>query len=132
MIFHSIRGEEAMFIQFAELPVFDQNRAKDFYVEKLACEVVADAPMGAEGWRWIELKFPGAQTALHFLRRQDEEPSKEPVIVFVADDVSSKVRELSSKGVKVVADVAPAPYDRRRSVAEIEDSEGNRIVISSP
>ena len=55
-----------MHIQFAELPVFDQERAKRFYMEKLGCEVAADAPMGKDGWRWIELKFPGAETALHF------------------------------------------------------------------
>lgn len=109
----------------------DQDRAKAFYVDKLECEVVADAPMGANGWRWVELRFPGAETALHFVRRQDEGPSKGPVLVFVADDVSSMVGELSSKGVKLVTEVAPAPYDPRRTVAEIEDSEGNRIVISS-
>ena len=51
-----------MHIQFAELPVFDQERAKRFYTEKLGCEVAADAPMGKDGWRWIELKFPGAET----------------------------------------------------------------------
>ena len=59
-----------MHIQFAELPVADQARAKRFYMEKLGCEVAADAPMGRDGWRWIELKFPGAETTLHFHRRQ--------------------------------------------------------------
>jgi hypothetical protein len=28
--------------------------------------------MGKDGWRWIELLFAGAETALHFLRRGDE------------------------------------------------------------
>ena len=60
-----------MHIQFAELPVFDQDRAKHFYGEVFGCSVVADSPMGAEGWRWIELGLPGAQTNLHFIRRGD-------------------------------------------------------------
>ena len=86
-----------MHIQFAELPVFDQERAKRFYVEKLGCEVAADAPMGKDGWRWIELKFPGAETALHFHRRKDDRPSDEPVMVLVADDVKAAVDRLKAK-----------------------------------
>lgn len=35
-----------MHIQFAELPVFDQDRAIAFYVDNLGCEVASDAPMG--------------------------------------------------------------------------------------
>jgi extradiol dioxygenase family protein len=79
-----------MFVAFAELPVFDQIRARAFYIEKLGCDVVADAPMGTSAWRWIEVGFPRAQTGLHFVRRQNEE----------------------------------------MQVAEIDDSEGNRIVIA--
>lgn len=120
-----------MFVSFAELPVFDQARAKAFYVDKFGCRVIADAAMGASDWRWIEVGFPSAQTSLHFVRRQDEAPSNGPVLVFVADDLPSTVRDLASKGVRIVTDVAPAPYDPRRQVAEIDDSEGNRIVISS-
>ena len=48
-----------MHIQFAELAVFDQDRAKAFYTDHFGCEVVADMPMGKDGWRWIELKFVG-------------------------------------------------------------------------
>jgi catechol 2,3-dioxygenase-like lactoylglutathione lyase family enzyme len=78
-----------VFVQFAELPVFDQDRAKRFYVDHFHCQVVADVPMNKDGWRWLELKFPGAETALHFLRRPDETPSKDPVLVFVAEDVEA-------------------------------------------
>jgi predicted enzyme related to lactoylglutathione lyase len=35
-------GGSAMHIQFAELPVFDQERAKRFYVGHFDCRVVAD------------------------------------------------------------------------------------------
>jgi catechol 2,3-dioxygenase-like lactoylglutathione lyase family enzyme len=46
-----------MHIQFAEIPVFDQERAKAFYIDHLNCRVVADQPMSNDGWRWIELGF---------------------------------------------------------------------------
>ena len=48
-----------MHIQFAELPVFDQDRAKKFYTHHLRCEVVADVPMGPGGWRWIRAPAAG-------------------------------------------------------------------------
>jgi len=120
-----------MHIQFAELPVFDQDRAKKFYADHFGCEVAADVPMGGDGWRWIELKFPGADTALHFLRRNDDAPSDGPVLVLMDDDVDTIVKTLKSKGVAIIAEPQAAPYDPRRTVAEFRDSEGNRMVISS-
>lgn len=87
--------------------------------------------MNKDGWRWLELKFPGAETALHFVRRPDERPSKDPVLVFVAEDVEATVQELASNGVTIVTKPAPAPYNPQRTVAMIEGSESNRIVTTS-
>lgn len=120
-----------MHIQFAELPVHDQERAKSFYVDHLGCEVAADAEMGVDGWRWVELKFPGAQTALHFVRRRDVASSDEPVLVLVADDVAATVGVLKAKGVEIIAEPHRPPWRPERIVAEFRDSEGNRMVIGS-
>lgn len=121
-----------MHIQFAELAVFDQDRAKGFYLTHLGCSVVADVPMGADGWRWVELKFPGAETALHFVRRADATPSAEPVLVLVDADVASRTAALKAGGVEIITEPQAAPYDPRLTVAEFRDSEGNRLVLSSP
>ncbi|MDQ6435883.1 VOC family protein [Mesorhizobium sp. LHD-90] len=121
-----------MHIQFAELAVFDQDRAKAFYAEHFGCTVAADVPMGADGWRWIELKFAGADTALHFVSRQDETPSEGPVMVLIDGALGATVESLRSKGVEIVSEPQPAPYDPGRTVAEFRDSEGNRMVLSSP
>lgn len=121
-----------MHIQFAELPVFDQDRAKAFYVEHFNCEVVADAPMGADGWRWIELRFPGAVTTLHFLRRADDTLSSEPVMVLVDDKVALTVEALRASGVTITSEPAEAPWQPGRIAAEFADSEGNRMVLGSP
>ena len=121
-----------MHIQFAELAVFDQDRAKAFYAEHFGCSVAADVPMGADGWRWIELKFAGADTALHFTRRKDETPSEGPVMVLIDGAVRATVESLRSKGIEIVSEPQPAPYDPGRTVAEFRDSEGNRMVLSSP
>jgi predicted enzyme related to lactoylglutathione lyase len=120
-----------MFIQFAELPVFNQERAKNFYVDHFDCCVVADTPMAPDGWRWIEMKFQGAETTLHFLRRPDEMPSSGPLLVLVEDDVEGRISALAERGVKILTHAKAAPYAANRTIAEIEDSEGNRIAISS-
>lgn len=119
-----------MHIQFAELPVFDQERALTFYVEHLNCQVAADQPMGDGGWRWIELKFSGAITTLHFIRRGDDSASMEPVLVLVDDDVKATVTTLKSKGVEIISEPQEAPWEPGRIVAEFRDSEGNHMVIS--
>ncbi|MHA6692983.1 VOC family protein [Devosia sp. A449] len=120
-----------MHIQFAELPVLDQDRAKAFYVDRFDCSVEADQPMGDNGWRWIEMKLPGAVTNLHFIRRGHDGRSAEPVLVLVDENVEATVSTLKSRGVEFVTEPMPAPYDPSRLVAEFYDSEGNRIVISS-
>lgn len=120
-----------MHVQLAELALFDRDRAKTFYIDIFDCRVAADQPMGMDGWRWIELRFAGAQTALHFLRRGDEAPSTEPVFVFVDDDVEATVERLKSRGVEIASEPQKAPWQLGRTVAEFRDSEGNRIVIGS-
>lgn len=120
-----------MHIQFAELPVFDQDRAKRFYTDAFGCAVAADMPMSEDGWRWIELKFGDAQTALHFTRRADETPSEDPVMVLIDTDVEGAVTRLKTKGVEIVSEPGTAPYDPSRIVAEFRDSEGNRMVLST-
>lgn len=121
-----------MHIQFAELPVFDLDRARDFYVQHLGCEVAADAPMGPDGWRWIELRLPGATTTLHFVHRANDAPSSEPVLVLVDEDVEGTVAALRAKGVEIVTEPHEAPWQPGRIAAEFCDSEGNRMVLGTP
>jgi predicted enzyme related to lactoylglutathione lyase len=120
-----------MHIQFAELPVSDQDRARKFYTDHFDCRVAADQPLGNDGWRWIELKFAGADTALHFTRRKDAAPSAGPVLVLVDDNVEATVKALKSNGVEIVSEPQEAPWQPGRIVAEFRDSEGNRLVIGS-
>jgi predicted enzyme related to lactoylglutathione lyase len=120
-----------MHIQFAELPVFDQDRAIRFYSTHFGCETAADAPMGEDGWRWVELKFPGAETHLHFNRRKDDAPGDEPVMVLVDGDVAATIAKLKAKGVEIITEPGEAPWEPGRIVAEFRDSEGNRMVLGS-
>lgn len=124
-----------MHIQFVELPVFDQNRAKAVYIDHLNwhlnCRVVADQPVSKDGWRWIELGFPGADTALHFLSRKNEALSEGSVPVPVDGDVEATVQRLGSRGVEIMTKPREAPWQPGRTIAEVRDSEGNRMMITT-
>jgi predicted enzyme related to lactoylglutathione lyase len=87
--------------------------------------------MGKDGWRWIELKFANAETALHFIGRKGDAPSEAPVLVLVADDVDTTVKGLKSRGVKIVCEPHEVPWQPGRIVAEFQDSQGNRLMIGS-
>ena len=120
-----------MHIQFAELPVRDQERAKQFYVEHFGCAVAADVPMGGNGWRWIELGFAGGETTLHLVRAKADTVFDEPTLVLVDDDVAATVRKLKSKGIEIVTEPHCPPWQPGRTIAEVRDSEGNRMMIGS-
>ena len=120
-----------MHIQFAELPVIDQDRALAFYRNALGCDVAADSPMGADNWRWIELGLPGAQTNLHFVRSRSDRPAEEPVLVLVVESVPDSVAALRSRGVTILADAHEPAWEPGKTVAEFRDSEGNRMILSS-
>ena len=119
-----------MRLQFAELPVEDQDRAKSFFLDILGFDLVADVPMSADGWRWIEVKSPGTETAVHFLRRSGP-AGDEPALVFVVDDVPAKTAELGQQGATILTQPSVTPYDPGRTYSEILDSEGNRLMLSS-
>ena len=46
-------------IKFVSIPVAEQNRALDFYTEKLGFTIITDQPFD-EKQRWIELRIPKA------------------------------------------------------------------------
>jgi catechol 2,3-dioxygenase-like lactoylglutathione lyase family enzyme len=47
-------------IKFVSIPIADQNRALDFYTEKLGFTIITDQPFD-EKQRWIELRIPQAR-----------------------------------------------------------------------
>jgi catechol 2,3-dioxygenase-like lactoylglutathione lyase family enzyme len=49
-------------VAVVSVPVSDQERARDFYVEKLGFELVEDRVLGDQ--RWVEVRPPGGPTSL--------------------------------------------------------------------
>jgi predicted enzyme related to lactoylglutathione lyase len=116
-------------VKFVSIPVTDQQRALEFYTQKLGMRVVTDAPFD-DRQRWIELGIPRAETRVVLFTA----PGQEKMIggfmnlSFATDDVEATWRELKDRGVEFVKD--PKKEDWGTS-AIFKDSEGNQFVLST-
>jgi len=117
------------FIKFASVPVYDQDRALEFYVEKLGFQRPEVQP-SSDRLRWLEMTIPGARTRLLFVARPDEKPSSTPSLVLIADDVRATYSDLAGKGVKFSQAPADAHWQPGSTFALFNDTEGNLIVLA--
>jgi predicted enzyme related to lactoylglutathione lyase len=113
--------------------VSDQDRALDFYTNKLGFEKRSDAPMGPDAPRWLEVAPPGSQTAIVLFKATPEMPGCEDAaarigqmasFIFHVDDMEATHRELTARGVEFVE----APKQEFWGWgAMIKDQDGNQI-----
>ena len=116
-------------IKFISIPVTDQNRALDFYTEKLGFTIITDQPFD-EKQRWIELKVPKAETRVVLFTAEGEEKRVGSMMnmSYACDDIQKTYDELSKRGVEFEGPPTKQPWG---TYAMFKDSEGNRFVISS-
>lgn len=87
------------------VPVSDQDRAVEFYVEKLGFEKRMDMPFG-DGQRWVEVAPPGAATTVALVQPRPEDPiGVETGVALASDDVDAGHAELKARGVDVDEEV---------------------------
>jgi predicted enzyme related to lactoylglutathione lyase len=117
-------------IKFASIPVRDQDRALDFYVNQLGFAVQTDQPMGP-GKRWIEIRPPKGDTGLALFTPDGHEDriGSFTGLSFECDDVQKTYDELKAKGVEFAEPPQAQPWGM---FAILKDSEGNQIVLSTP
>ena len=96
-------------VKFAEIQVTDQDRAIKFFTEKVGLNVAQDAPF-QNGWRWVELEIPGAETRVLLSPRPDENPKETPSLILVTDDVKKSFEQLKSKGVEFTQEPTEAAW----------------------
>jgi lactoylglutathione lyase len=84
------------------VPVIDQDRALEFYVEELGFEKRLDMPLEQFGGRWIEVAPPGAPASIALVPERDGVPSGvETGIRLSTDDADSVHADLRRRGVDV-------------------------------
>ena len=113
------------------VPVEDQQRAKEFWVDRLGFELCRDESYGDE--RWIEIRPPGQDLVLALTRRAPHEvrqelPDKLPhsPVFFNCEDIGATHRELRERGVEF-----PVPPDRQHFGwwALFNDPDGTRYAL---
>jgi catechol 2,3-dioxygenase-like lactoylglutathione lyase family enzyme len=113
------------------IPVTDQDRAIEFYRDKLGFELRADIPFG-DGNRWIEVGPPGAPTALALVQPREGDPvGVDTRIALDTTDIDADHAELRSRGVDVDPEVArmggPVP-----PMFWMRDQDGNTLMVVEP
>ena len=116
-------------IKFIGIAVGDQDRALDFYTQKLGFRILTDQQF-TPAQRWIELSIHGTETGVALFTPPGHE---DRVGTFVntsweVDNVERTYEELLAKGVEFTG--APVKQPWGTSVI-MKDSEGNSIVLSS-
>jgi lactoylglutathione lyase len=81
------------------VPVNDQDRALEFYVDKLGFEKRLDVPFG-DGKRWIEVAPPGATTTIALVPSREGIPTGvETGIRLATADADADHADLQARGI---------------------------------
>ncbi|WP_027409851.1 VOC family protein [Anoxybacteroides tepidamans] len=109
------------------LYVEDQQKAKQFWTEKVGFEVVAEHPMGSNAF-WLEVAPKGAQTALVLYPKamMNDWDKKKPSIVFECDNVMSTYETMKANGVEFLAEPQQMPWG---TFVQFKDEDGNEFVL---
>ncbi|MCF0069681.1 VOC family protein [Dyadobacter sp. CY261] len=97
------------------IPVSDQQKAKEFYVN-LGFQVIAEAPMG-NGETWLQMGLPGQLTSISLAKFQG--------IIFETDDIEKEIGVLKAKGI-TAGEIDPTPWGR---FAWMQDPDGNKLCL---
>jgi predicted enzyme related to lactoylglutathione lyase len=113
-------------VELLSLPVRDQERARDFYVDTLGFDLVRQNTMGP-AQRWVQVAPKGAQTSITLVTWFDTmPPGSLQGLVLHTDDLDVEVAALTEKGVPVPDGIQEAPWGR---FAVFTDPDGNRLVL---
>ena len=117
-------------VSLTTIYVSDQDKALDFYVNKLGFDVRADEMMG--DMRWIQVAPKGAETTIVLWLLVYGDMKKDTIgeftgVGFVADDVEATYQELSSRGVEFTETPNQQPWGMQ---AQFVDQDGNGYVLS--
>jgi catechol 2,3-dioxygenase-like lactoylglutathione lyase family enzyme len=116
-------------IKFVGIPVSDQDVALTFFTEALGMKVMTDQPFTPKQ-RWIELKFPGADTGIALFTPEGHEKriGDFQSISFWCDDVFATADAMKKKGVVFTKEPTTEQWG---SVAVFKDPDGNQFALSS-
>lgn len=110
------------------ITVSDQDRALEFYVDKLGFETRLDAPFGES--RWIEVAPPGAVTTIALVAAGSGAPAggADTGIRLATEDADTDHAALLERGVDVDPEVMRMG-DYVPPMFSLRDPDGNALVV---
>ncbi len=115
-------------VQLFSVPVADQTRARDFYVDVLGFDLVADTPMGPDQ-RWVQVAPHGGATSITLVTWfTTMPPGSMQGIVLETDSLAADVERFSGRGVKFDGAIQEQPWGR---FVTFSDPDGNGYVLQA-
>lgn len=110
------------------IPVSDQDKAIEFYTEKLGFEKRSDTPFGDQ-YRWVEVAPAGTETVIALVQPREQDPvGIEIPLGLNSTDVEADHADLKAKGVDVDDEISrmgdPVP-----PMFWFRDQDGNTLMI---
>jgi predicted enzyme related to lactoylglutathione lyase len=111
------------------VPVADQDRMIEFYVDKLGLEKRTDIPFG-NGYRWVEVAPADAETTIALAPPPEGRPTggRETGISLYSGDIDGYHAQLAASGADVDAEISrmgdPVP-----PMFWLRDPEGNSLMV---
>jgi catechol 2,3-dioxygenase-like lactoylglutathione lyase family enzyme len=129
------RGENMKKVKSFILFVDDQQKALDFYTEKLGFKVHTDAKFG-EGNRWLSICLPEMsdfEIALTLAKSEEEKnrvgkqaPGENALLGFSTDNIEKDIAALTANGVSLIGELVDQPYGK---FIFFQDLYGNRLYL---
>ena len=114
-------------VRTVAVPVTDQDRALDFYVDKLGFEKRMDATFGG-GRRWIEVAPQGSATTIALAPLpQQGKAGVDTGIRLATDDAETEHAELLAQGVD--ADPEVLHFEGAPPMFSLRDPDGNLLYV---
>jgi catechol 2,3-dioxygenase-like lactoylglutathione lyase family enzyme len=111
-------------VQVISVPVSDQDRARDFYVDTVGLTLLADQQFTPE-MRWVMVAPPSGAALTLVTWFPTMPPGSLKGLVLESDDLEGDLAMLGTKGV-AVSEVQSAPWGR---FVTFDDPDGNGIVL---
>lgn len=113
-------------VKVISVPVSDQERAKDFYVQKLGFELTRD-DQSVPGIRWIQVTPKGGAPSLTLVTWfETMPPGSLQGLVLASDGLKAECDRLAAEGVRFDRPLEKQPWGTE---AVICDPDGNKLVL---
>ena len=116
-------------VKFVSIPTTDQDRALEFYTQKLGFVLVTDQPFDGKQ-RWIEMRVGKSDTRVVLFDMGDD--AKRAGTPFngalASDNLERTYEELKARGVEFVTEPQKEDWGM---FAVFKDPDGNTFVLSS-